>query len=87
MTQKCVQRIFEIFALLMKLHFQVPVLSIVGEFSPILEETIALNGKLNPAASNWMKLLVIKRPAFSTEICFLVGPPVFVIGPLRDTSK
>ena len=38
--------------------FKVPVLNIVGEFSPILEETIALNGKLNPAATNWLKLLV-----------------------------
>ena len=36
-------------------------MNIVGEFSPILEETIALNGKLNPAATNWLKLLVRAR--------------------------
>jgi hypothetical protein len=37
---------------------QVPVLNIVGEFSPFVEETVLLNGKLNPAATNWMKILV-----------------------------
>ena len=47
--------------LMLNPSFKVPVLNIVGEFSPILEETIALNGKLNPAATNWLKLLVRAR--------------------------
>jgi hypothetical protein len=39
---------------------QIPVLNVVGEFSPFLEDTVALNGKLNPANTNWMKILVRK---------------------------
>ena len=38
--------------------FQVPVLSLVGEFSPFVDDTILLNGKLNPESADWMKVLV-----------------------------
>jgi len=35
---------------------KVPVLNIVGSFSPFVEETVQLNGKLNPANVNWLKI-------------------------------
>jgi hypothetical protein len=38
--------------------FQVPVLNMVGAFSPFVEETVVLNGKLNPENTNWMKIQV-----------------------------
>jgi len=33
----------------------------VGAYSPFVEETVTLNGKLNPANTNWMKIQVIKQ--------------------------
>ena len=35
---------------------QIPVLNVVGAFSPFVDETVQLNGKLNPANVNWMKI-------------------------------
>jgi len=35
---------------------KVPVLNMVGSYSPFVEETVILNGKLNPANTNWMKI-------------------------------
>ena len=35
---------------------QVPVLNIVGALNPFVEETVTLNGKLNPSNTNWMKI-------------------------------
>ncbi len=37
---------------------KVPVLNVVGSYSPFVEETVVLNGKLNPANTNWMKIQV-----------------------------
>ena len=39
--------------------FQVPVLNMVGSYSPFVEETVVLNGKINPENSNWMKIQVL----------------------------
>ena len=36
--------------------FQIPVLNVVGAYSPFVEETVQLNGKLNPANVNWLKI-------------------------------
>ena len=33
-------------------------MNIVGAYSPFVEETVVLNGKLNPANTNWMKIQV-----------------------------
>ncbi len=35
---------------------KVPVLNVVGCFSPFVDETVTLNGKLNPSSTNWMKI-------------------------------
>ena len=35
---------------------QVPILNVVGAYSPFVEETVTLNGKLNPSNTNWMKI-------------------------------
>ncbi len=35
-----------------------PVLNIVGAFSPFVDETVTLNGKLNPINTTWMKIQV-----------------------------
>ena len=43
--------------------FQVPVLNMVGAYSPFVEETVVLNGKLNPENTNWMKIQVHKQPS------------------------
>jgi hypothetical protein len=33
----------------------------VGAYSPFVEETVVLNGKLNPEKTNWMKIQVKKH--------------------------
>jgi hypothetical protein len=33
----------------------------VGAYSPFVEETVVLNGKLNPEKTNWMKIQVRKH--------------------------
>lgn len=33
-----------------------PVLNIVGAYSPFVEETVVLNGKLNPQNTSWIKV-------------------------------
>jgi hypothetical protein len=33
-------------------------LNMVGAYSPFVEETVILNGKLNPENTNWMKIQV-----------------------------
>jgi len=35
---------------------KVPVLNVVGSYSPFVDETVTLNGKLNPASANWLKI-------------------------------
>ena len=35
---------------------QVPILNVVGAYSPFVEETVTLNGKLNPSNTTWMKI-------------------------------
>jgi pimeloyl-ACP methyl ester carboxylesterase len=35
---------------------KVPVLNLVGALSPFVEETVTLNGKLNPVNAAWMKI-------------------------------
>jgi len=35
---------------------KVPVLNIVGSFNPFVEETVTLNGCLNPSNTNWIKV-------------------------------
>lgn len=35
---------------------KVPVLNLVGAFSPFVSETVNLNGKLNPTNTTWMKI-------------------------------
>ena len=35
---------------------QVPVLNLVGSYSPFVDETVTLNGKLNPTNTTWMKI-------------------------------
>lgn len=35
---------------------KVPVLNLVGAFSPFVDETVDLNGKLNPVNTTWMKI-------------------------------
>jgi len=35
---------------------KIPVLNVVGAYSPFVEETVQLNGKLNPANVNWLKI-------------------------------
>jgi pimeloyl-ACP methyl ester carboxylesterase len=35
---------------------KLPVLNIVGSYSPFVDETVTFNGKLNPANTNWMKI-------------------------------
>lgn len=31
-------------------------MNVVGAYSPFVDETVTLNGKLNPANANWMKI-------------------------------
>ena len=38
------------------LFSQVPVLNVVGAYSPFVDETVTLNGKLNPSSTNWLKI-------------------------------
>lgn len=35
---------------------KVPVLNVVGAYSPFVDETVTLNGKLNPSSTNWLKI-------------------------------
>ncbi|TRY62533.1 hypothetical protein TCAL_06292 [Tigriopus californicus] len=35
---------------------KIPVLNLVGAYSPFVEETVTLNGKLNPVNCTWMKI-------------------------------
>ena len=35
---------------------KVPVLNLVGAYSPFVDETVTLNGKLNPSSTTWMKV-------------------------------
>ena len=35
---------------------KVPIMNVVGAYSPFVEETVNLNGKLNPANTNWIKV-------------------------------
>lgn len=37
---------------------QVPVLNMVGTHSAHVDETVVLNGKLNPETSEWMNVMV-----------------------------
>ena len=38
--------------------FQVPVLNVVGNNSPFVEDTVALNGKLDPQKTLWLNVQV-----------------------------
>ena len=31
-------------------------MNVVGSYSPFVDETVTLNGKLNPASANWLKI-------------------------------
>ena len=35
---------------------KIPILNVVGAYSPFVEETVTLNGKLNPINTNWIKI-------------------------------
>jgi len=35
---------------------KIPVLNVVGAYSPFVDETVQLNGKLNPTNANWLKI-------------------------------
>jgi len=35
---------------------KIPVLNVVGAYSPFVDETVTLNGKLNPSSTNWLKV-------------------------------
>ncbi len=35
---------------------KVPILNLVGSFSPFIDESVTLNGKLNPVHATWMKV-------------------------------
>ncbi len=39
---------------------KVPVLNMVGSLSPFVDESVTLNGKLNPVHASWMKIQVRK---------------------------
>ena len=46
-------KVYLIYLLLLS---QVPVLNVVGAYSPFVDETVTLNGKLNPSSTNWLKI-------------------------------
>jgi len=35
---------------------KIPILNVVGAYSPFVEETVTLNGRLNPINTNWIKI-------------------------------
>ena len=35
---------------------KIPILNLVGAYSPFVDETVTLNGSLNPINTNWMKI-------------------------------
>lgn len=53
---------------------KVPVLNMVGAYSPFVEETVVLNGKLNPANTNWMKIqdaaMVLEETPETVSVAF-----------------
>ena len=42
--------------MIISLFFKVPILNISGIWSPFIDETVTLNGKLNPKNTSWMKI-------------------------------
>lgn len=50
---------------------QMPVMNITGSLSPHVDDTVTLNGRLDPTNSSWMKvclLLIIIKVKFSKSI-------------------
>ena len=35
---------------------KIPILNVVGAYSPFVDETVTLNGRLNPVNTNWIKI-------------------------------
>ena len=55
---------------------KVPILNLVGSHSPFVDETVTLNGKLNPASATWMKvqdaaMVLEERPSKVAEAFLL----------------
>lgn len=55
---------------------KVPILNLVGAHSPFVDETVTLNGKLNPASATWMKvqdaaMILEERPSKVAEAFLL----------------
>ena len=46
----------KVYLIYLLLFSQVPVLNVVGAYSPFVDETVTLNGKLNPSSTNWLKI-------------------------------
>ncbi len=43
-------------------------MNLVGSLSPFIDDTVTLNGKLNPVHATWMKVQV-KNKDFSVSMC------------------
>lgn len=55
---------------------KVPILNVVGAYSPFVDETVTLNGSLNPVNTNWIKIqdaamVLEEQPGKITEALLL----------------
>ena len=67
---------------------QVPVLNMVGTHSAHVDETIVLNGKLNPETSEWMNVMVQDTVfAHSTQLGLISNTNVYQGLNLSKSSK